>query len=112
LAIFTLLPVLLSLKLPGVGIHLSPAALVYLVYHFIGIYVWASVRQLSILENTPEVKRRVLTQCVKLHKVASWLAWLVGALLVLTFLAKLQIVFFGSHIIPIPEWAKQIVGVT
>ena len=111
LAILTLAPILISLKLPSVGIHLSPAALVYAAYHGTGIYIWARVRQLSLLGNAPGVKHDSLIICGRLDWIVSKLAWLVVALLALTFLAKMQVHFYGSHSVPLPEWARQFVGV-
>lgn len=112
LAIFTLLPVLVTLKVPKLGIHASPASLVFTLYHLLGIYIWINVQQIKVSEKAAEIRRNSVKLCNRLHALVSVLVWIVFLLLALTYFVKLQVGFFGSHSIPFPEWVRQFVGVT
>ena len=109
LALLTLVPLLLPLKLSWLSLDVSISTGVYALYHALGIYIWAHVKHGLDLPD--------------LHTAEEWLKWrklrglhrplsyAVYALLVVTFLAKANFQFLGSHRFPLPQFLHELVGV-
>ncbi|WAS96451.1 hypothetical protein [Nannocystis punicea] len=93
---FTLLPLLIGLKLDLYGLRISVATAVYAVYHFVGIWVWMRVYRLHRHGNTlfsEKEKSAEVLEIEPFRRFAAFAGFVTTALLILTFVAKLTIVF-------------------
>jgi len=116
LALFTLAPLVIGLKSELLGLRLSLATLVYVAYHGLGIYVWAGVYQLRHVESGFDEDERdaEIRKLGKLHQIVRPLGWVVIALLVLTALAKAELVFGDTSVSAVglvPQWVRDFLGV-
>lgn len=85
LAALTLIPPLISLKIQWIGLEVSPAQLVYIAYHGLGVAVLLGVRSLrkGPFRET-EQRRASVKRLTRMHSVISALGWAVIALLLAT----------------------------
>ena len=114
LALLTLIPVFVSMKIHSLGLTLGVTTFVYLPYHGLGAWVWANALQLRSNPQfyEPEHKRTVIRKMAKVHKVVHPLGMLVIGLLTLTFAAKAHLPVAGKDLsIDFPGWVYEVVGV-
>ena len=109
LALFTVLPLLAPLKLHFLHLEVSPATCYYGLYHGLGIWLWASIR--DGFQRPRLYKDGDWLTWRRWSKVHHWLGYGVYLLLAVTFLGKVTLVFLGSHTIPFPSWVKEFVGI-
>jgi hypothetical protein len=109
LALLTLLPLLAPLKLHVLHLDVSPASLVYGVYHGVGIWLWANVH--DALRRPALYHDRDWRQWQRWEVRHHHLGYAIYVLIAVTLLGKLNLVFLGSHTIPFPSWVKEFVGV-
>lgn len=93
-ATFTLLPLLINFKFGSVGLHVSAATIVYVVYHWCGIKVWMRVRRLESRDRslfTPDERGAEILSLEPLRRFAALAGSITAILLLFTLLAKLSI---------------------
>lgn len=95
LGTLTILPLLLPLKSDWLTLSLSPATIVYGIYHGYGISVWIRFFQLRHVKEGFDREEQDLEVEVlnKRHKVVQGLYWVVVVLILLTFVAKVNLTF-------------------
>jgi len=98
LALFTLLPLAIRFKSEVLGLTLSPATVVYAIYHAFGLRVWYIVNQIERHRDlfAAAEASKLLTRATTLHKrLVHPLSYLVITLLSVTFLLKVRFEFPG-----------------
>lgn len=108
LGIVTLLPVLLALKVHAIQLKLSFAALLYVFYHGIGIYIWMEVRQAL---NVYRATRNAWSRLYSIGRFHHIIGYIVAILLIVTFIARINVEFYGTHHLNLPEVIYQFLGV-
>lgn len=108
LAMLTILPVLVNFKIHYFHLRLSFATILYIVYHGIGWYIWAEVHQTIKLSDDDVGEWLKIYSFSRYHHV---IGWAVSVLLVMTFFARVNLEFYGSHHLTLPEWIYEILGV-
>lgn len=110
LSMLTLVPLAVQLKVPALGLELSVASVIYVLYHVIGIYTWMQVHH--IRENPSLCTNEAIKKLDSLSKIIRPLSYVVIFLIVLTILAKVKIVF-GDKVIALrmPDYTYHLLGV-
>jgi hypothetical protein len=112
LAALTLVPLLVPLKVPMLSLRMSVATIIYAAYHGLGAHVWLGFRQLRESKLSIAERRRTIKQMARMDRVVRFLGWVVLVLLIMTVLAKLELIIGDErHSVPLPEWLVGLLGV-
>lgn len=114
LATFTLLPVLLSLKLNFIELNVSIATIIYCIYHGLGIFIWMHIKNITSYKSIidEDQVKKTLSLCHKINKIVKVLGIVVIFLIAMTLVAKTMVVFGNKKFnIPLPKVVYYFLGI-